>query len=231
MLQSIYTHAGCDYGCLYTYSPRHCFNPHTHAGCDNVHNVSGASFPVSIHTPTQGVTAATIFCSEFNKFQSTHPRRVWLIYHFLHFRTECFNPHTHAGCDDVTVYFSVSAKVSIHTPTQGVTQSITSTKLIKIVSIHTPTQGVTAFPERILYCEGFNPHTHAGCDMLRRRWVFNPVCFNPHTHAGCDSRYPVVSIVPNVSIHTPTQGVTYQSNRNFGCTFRFNPHTHAGCDI
>ena len=34
MLQSIYTHAGCDYGCLYTYSPRHCFNPHTHAGCD-----------------------------------------------------------------------------------------------------------------------------------------------------------------------------------------------------
>ena len=100
---------------------------------------------VSIHTPTQGVTAATIFCSEFNKFQSTHPRRVWLIYHFLHFRTECFNPHTHAGCDDVTVYFSVSAKVSIHTPTQGVTQSITSTKLIKIVSIHTPTQGVTLY--------------------------------------------------------------------------------------
>lgn len=35
MLQSIYTHAGCDYGCLYTYSPRHCFNPHTHAGCDS----------------------------------------------------------------------------------------------------------------------------------------------------------------------------------------------------
>ena len=34
-------------------------------------------------------------------------------------------------------------RVSIHTPTQGVTQSITSTKLIKIVSIHTPTQGVT----------------------------------------------------------------------------------------
>ena len=119
---------------------------------------------VSIHTPTQGVTAATIFCSEFNKFQSTHPRRVWLIYHFLHFRTECFNPHTHAGCDDVTVYFSVSAKVSIHTPTQGVTQSITSTKLIKIVSIHTPTQGVTFAIQTIENSDSFNPHTHAGCD-------------------------------------------------------------------
>ena len=78
MLQSIYTHAGCDYGCLYTYSPRHCFNPHTHAGCDNVHNVSGASFPVSIHTPTQGVTFLYI-CNVF---------RI------------CFNPHTHAGCDN-----------------------------------------------------------------------------------------------------------------------------------
>ena len=142
MLQSIYTHAGCDYGCLYTYSPRHCFNPHTHAGCDNVHNVSGASFPVSIHTPTQGVTFLYI-CNVF---------RI------------CFNPHTHAGCDDVTVYFSVSAKVSIHTPTQGVTQSITSTKLIKIVSIHTPTQGVTTKDACISLSQGFNPHTHAGCD-------------------------------------------------------------------
>ena len=232
MLQSIYTHAGCDYGCLYTYSPRHCFNPHTHAGCDNVHNVSGASFPVSIHTPTQGVTAATIFCSEFNKFQSTHPRRVWLIYHFLHFRTECFNPHTHAGCDDVTVYFSVSAKVSIHTPTQGVTQSITSTKLIKIVSIHTPTQGVTLASYSLFWWyTSFNPHTHAGCDKEiwmrslrnglfqsthpRRVWLMEyfhntrVIGFNPHTHAGCDQKMKLKE-----AMH-----------------WSFNPHTHAGCDF
>ena len=210
MLQSIYTHAGCDYGCLYTYSPRHCFNPHTHAGCDNVHNVSGASFPVSIHTPTQGVTAATIFCSEFNKFQSTHPRRVWLIYHFLHFRTECFNPHTHAGCDDVTVYFSVSAKVSIHTPTQGVTlynlieraaiavsihtptQGVTpgapGVPVSPLVSIHTPTQGVTTRLYLNSGTSSFNPHTHAGCDHGQTAQCLEPVRFNPHTHAGCDSK-------------------------------------------
>ena len=99
MLQSIYTHAGCDYGCLYTYSPRHCFNPHTHAGCDNVHNVSGASFPVSIHTPTQGVTFLYI-CNVF---------RI------------CFNPHTHAGCDYCKDNKCKIISVSIHTPTQGVT--------------------------------------------------------------------------------------------------------------
>ncbi len=121
---------------------------------------------VSIHTPTQGVTTSIMYPAQASQFQSTHPRRVWLIYHFLHFRTECFNPHTHAGCDDVTVYFSVSAKVSIHTPTQGVTQSITSTKLIKIVSIHTPTQGVTLASYSLFWWyTSFNPHTHAGCDI------------------------------------------------------------------
>ena len=121
MLQSIYTHAGCDYGCLYTYSPRHCFNPHTHAGCDNVHNVSGASFPVSIHTPTQGVTFLYI-CNVF---------RI------------CFNPHTHAGCDYCKDNKCKIISVSIHTPTQGVTFSVITVPLSITVSIHTPTQGVT----------------------------------------------------------------------------------------
>ena len=121
MLQSIYTHAGCDYGCLYTYSPRHCFNPHTHAGCDNVHNVSGASFPVSIHTPTQGVTFLYI-CNVFRICFNPHthagcdnplPRLTR-----VHNR---FNPHTHAGCDLFIISFISERSVSIHTPTQGVT--------------------------------------------------------------------------------------------------------------
>ena len=145
MLQSIYTHAGCDYGCLYTYSPRHCFNPHTHAGCDNVHNVSGASFPVSIHTPTQGVT------------QSITSTKLIKI-------------------------------VSIHTPTQGVTLYNLIERAAIAVSIHTPTQGVTMSTESlILLLHGFNPHTHAGCDLdIISTYQFK-MGFNPHTHAGCDS--------------------------------------------
>ena len=55
--------------------------------------------------------------------------------------------------------------------------------------------------------------------------------FNPHTHAGCDSRYPVVTIVPNVSIHTPTQGVTTPTEWGLADSGCFNPHTHAGCDF
>ena len=144
MLQSIYTHAGCDYGCLYTYSPRHCFNPHTHAGCDNVHNVSGASFPVSIHTPTQGVTFLYI-CNVF---------RI------------CFNPHTHAGCDN---------------------------PLPRLTRVH----------------NRFNPHTHAGCDNPLPRLTRVHNRFNPHTHAGCDYCKDNKCKIISVSIHTPTQGVTF----------------------
>ena len=120
---------------------------------------------VSIHTPTQGVTFLYI-CNVF---------RI------------CFNPHTHAGCDDVTVYFSVSAKVSIHTPTQGVTQSITSTKLIKIVSIHTPTQGVTLY------------------NLIERA----AIAVSIHTPTQGVTSSGIAFLLTNpVSIHTPTQGVT-----------------------
>ena len=54
-----------------------------------------------------------------------------------------FNPHTHAGCDQGTVPFDREIKVSIHTPTQGVT---TSRNRVSPA------------------LESFNPHTHAGCD-------------------------------------------------------------------
>ena len=165
---------------------------------------------VSIHTPTQGVTCKYHRVAEIVRFQSTHPRRVWLEVCFLwgqtvkfqsthprrvwlcifsclmiansvsiHTPTQgvtgwmchkwqiylCFNPHTHAGCDlavhlacrdyvfqsthprrvwrEIAIYFGEQFKVSIHTPTQGVT-ALHYQKLITLhVSIHTPTQGVT----------------------------------------------------------------------------------------
>ena len=122
---------------------------------------------------------------------------------------ESFNPHTHAGCDAVNNFFELKSKVSIHTPTQGVT-TISCVDLrnkysfnphthagcdcpfagnanIQSVSIHTPTQGVT-----VLYSFGrqhslsFNPHTHAGCDEGNKVITTVLRSFNPHTHAGCD---------------------------------------------
>ena len=54
-------------------------------------------------------------------------------------------------------------------------------------------------------------------------------CFNPHTHAGCDEHTDEQLRAYNVSIHTPTQGVT-DSTGVYSKVDGFNPHTHAGCD-
>ena len=121
------------------------------------------------------------------------------------------------------------------------------------VSIPPPTQGVTGRAARAASQEGFNPHTHAGCDLYNISFVRPLDCFNPHTHAGCDQNRQPLLIRFSVSIHTPTQGVTKVRLQTFvdymvsihtptqGVTlyaccirrqsWRFNPHTHAGCDL
>ena len=99
------------------------FNPHTHEGCDAPSNIAAWETPfvsihtptkgvtscsdpsdgrctVSIHTPTKGVTPLRLNSSASSRFQSTHPRRVWL--QLLRAK--------------ITVL-----RVSIHTPTKGVT--------------------------------------------------------------------------------------------------------------
>ena len=98
-----------------------CFNPHTHAGCDCVISRHCQTMSVSIHTPTQGVTLDQSKEYQELKFQSTHPRRVWLSVIGKKRCGECFNPHTHAGCDYWISLRSIRSLVSIHPPTQGVT--------------------------------------------------------------------------------------------------------------
>ena len=99
---------------------------------------------------------------------------------------------------------------------------------------------------------GFNPHTHAGCDNNFPNYAIGIESFNPHTHAGCDKWQTQGNLASVVSIHTPTQGVTrrfpgkyhwitFQSThprRVWLCllwrrflSLCFNPHTHAGCDF
>ena len=188
MLQSIYTHAGCDeighpVWTLFDVSI------HTPTQGVTINGPTGAACTfVSIHTPTQGVTLrlsqrmaiSRLFQSTHPRrvwqdiaigevvlkgFQSTHPRRVWLLQPLRSSLNGCFNPHTHAGCDDVVASLA---------------------------------------PRPI----SFNPHTHAGCDTSFRGRVVTSCGFNPHTHAGCDIKLFNRIIIRNVSIHTPTQGVT-----------------------
>ena len=144
---------------------------------------------VSIHTPTQGVTSPCWIPGRPIRFQSTHPRRVWLIISYKHAQSVSFNPHTHAGCDRSGRFtLCCSMDVSIHTPTQGVTDvgmcPICSKKFqsthprrvwllsmlrftYKDVSIHTPTQGVT-MEYFLQYARYRFQSTHP-----RRVWLYN----------------------------------------------------------
>ena len=99
--------------------------------------------------------------------------------------------------------------VSIHTPTQGVTEPEPANKGRDDVSIHTPTQGVT-IAEMPDYLTGeVSIHTPTqGVTFRLRLYRHTDRRFNPHTHAGCDQDAAGRYEPKCVSIHTPTQGVT-----------------------
>ena len=127
--------------------------------------------------------------------------------------------------------FFESQRVSIHTPTQGVTQgTVPYDREIK-VSIHTPTQGVTAMEARAEPTSEVSIHTPTqGVTSARNDDSTAITRFNPHTHAGCDYFFWFLVLSVHVSIHTPTQGVTSCCTSPKHVQQSFNPHTHAGCD-
>ena len=141
-----HTHAGCDKGVWDPRAVQKGFNPHTHAGCDPIETAQ-FSWDTRFNPHTHAgcdyrYPAMRNLCP---MFQSTHPRRVW-------HRTWALPLHR---------------RVSIHTPTQGVTLwDSKNTNVLKFQSTHPrrvwqDTTGATG-----KYLHGFNPHTHAGCDFL-----------------------------------------------------------------
>ena len=199
-----------------------CFNPHTHEGCDGkqVTHID-TNQQVSIHTPTKGVTQRKISTTAVSKFQSTHPRRVWQPFPNYEYQYKNVSIHTPTkgvtcGCNRT----SDRTQVSIHTPTKGVTRYLLLLELRQQVSIHTPTKGVTkAFFFLVSFNLCFNPHTHEGCDYCKPVRPDRTSCFNPHTHEGCDLYNIRLSRPWDVSIHTPTKGVTHFVT----LTFHYSP--------
>ena len=229
-------------------------NPHTHAGCDNRYKCNYTRRRVSIHTPTQGVTKLRLLCFGSSWFQSTHPRRVWpscwllciilIKFQSTHPRrvwlrspdrisspSKFQSTHPRRVWRTATWYLLFS-RVSIHTPTQGVTGGllgINDTWISFNPHTHAGCDCCNLFPFLVYSC--FNPHTHAGCDPSAFPLNSRYSGFNPHTHAGCDLTENGFYICVNVSIHTPTQGVTNPRPTLYPIIPSFNPHTHAGCDL
>ncbi len=98
-----------------------------------------------------------------------------------------FNPHSHAGSDerdDVNIY---TPRISIHTPTQGVTVGYYERQKVYAISIHTPTQGVTISIRPPFNDSCISIHTPTQGVTEIYLCVGNRTAdFNPHSHAGSD---------------------------------------------
>ena len=234
-----------------------CFNPRTHAGCDNI-----AEWTQKVHAT----------------FQSTHPRRVRpSLRRALPLRPWRFNPRTHAGCDLRVSRFFMPSRVFQSTHPRRVRRSAAAipcsiccfnprthagcdissggSRIARAVSIHAPTQGATpAGRPAGTRASGFNPRTHAGCDQLDvGRIAANRVSIHAPTQGATppsgrssgsgmsfQSTHPrrvrrygaeIASLKADVSIHAPTQGATRVVQSPFFASPSFNPRTHAGCDV
>ena len=151
-----------------------------------------------------------VYTKGYSEFQSTHPRRVWQIMSTFLTYAECFNPHTHEGCDTLNGLSSLSqTRFNPHTH-----------------------EGCDIIPSKIRQVlESFNPHTHEGCDHAPPEDLKNLILFQSthprrvwHLHwlkkqsrTRFQSTHPR-RVWPNglsthrkvlyVSIHTPPKGVT-----------------------
>ena len=187
-----------------------CFNPHTHEGCDILLLEDTERKAVSIHTHEgcdRREGSSPLFLISFQSthprrvwllvaspyinysvFQSIHPRRVWLAAVYLQYHRYAVSIHTPTkGVTNGPNRFCARRYVSIHTPTKGVTSTHFSLCATRKVSIHTPTKGVTVFPLPLPSENIVSIHTPT-------KGVTNDETSTPGEN--------------DVSIHTPTKGVT-----------------------
>ena len=184
--------------------------PHTHEGCDSM------SIPCSSHQ---------------ERFQSTHPRRVWPKPVGVITLLLSFNPHTHEGCDLLQQqYTSRQKSFNPHTH-EGCDENWPLSRRISQMFQSTHPRRVWHPQQLPLWQSSLFQSTHPR--RVWRRVLFGTAkvrSFNPHTHEGCDLARKEFFLSSSVSIHTPTKGVTHDSTRFFCSHYSFNPHTHEGCD-
>ena len=96
------THIGCDRVCTHPHARRRCFNPRTHIGCDLMQDVRPLEAdPFQSTHPHRVRLLSNTDDLGLTKFQSTHPHRVRLLRVLIEYKSKCFNPRTHIGCDRV----------------------------------------------------------------------------------------------------------------------------------
>ena len=122
------------------------------------------------------------------QFQSTHPRRVWLKINYMANKVLGFNPHTHEGCDQLTMINFL---------------------LVVCFNPHTHEGCDRCHRSRTGCFNGFNPHTHEGCDLKHLQQIMLLTQFqSTHPRRVWPALNSDAFTRIRVSIHTPTKGVT-----------------------
>ena len=121
-----------------------------------------------------------------------------------------FNPHSHTGSDsDKSVHKPSPRNFNPHSHTGS---DFRCKDLVKMHNLY------------------FNPHSHTGSDGCAVGVSAHATYFNPHSHTGSDYDFDTCEWTEEISIHTPTQGVTSIFYFNYPRQSYFNPHSHTGSD-
>ena len=166
------------------------FNPHTHEGCDWILHYRLEKEEFQSTHPRRVWLGSSVSVCRCGLFQSTHPRRVWLWGGFGGGKPPRFqSTHPRRVWQPTLNAIVYECKVSIHTPTKGVTNGNWRTIADSRVSIHTPTKGVTR--------------------QWQAAFLLDFVSIHTPTKGVTDGRFRHSRIL-QVSIHTPTKGVTHK---------------------
>ena len=124
-------------------------------------------------------------------------------------------------------------KVSIHTPTKGVTKLSYKFALdtYQFQSTHPRRVWHTAHGDSSVLPEFQSTHPRRVWQNLEDDKLFAYEFQSTHPRRVWLTASPLYFRNNLVSIHTPTKGVTLNSARFQEWPLRFNPHTHEGCDF
>ena len=125
------------------------------------------------------------------------------------------------------------SKISIHTPTKGVTGSINQESQSAAYFNPHSHKGSDDYSASATDIDtDFNPHSHKGSDGSSL-WILPDVFldFNPHSHKGSDKvTFMLLPFRVNFNPHSH-KGSDFQSFSSFDFFLYFNPHSHKGSDL
>ena len=165
---------------------------------------------ISIHSPTRGLTPSAPSVNLHRIFQFTAPQGGWPStskHGAVHWH---FNSQPPKGADESQREERNGGEISIHSPTRGLT--------------HPYSTQSRSF-------EYFNSQPHKGADCVLHRilWLFVFQFTAPQ--GGWPSSGGTVYPTSEISIHSPTRGLTCRNPRAARLPGYFNSQPHKGADI